>query len=425
MPPLRPLGPLERWFAIRHTLSYHNSVSLTFTVSLLVPLTPAAVTAALTVCLSTHAVLSVRIASDTDFQRVWPVDLSHAVVYSDADSPDLPDIALEANTGFADAGVCWRMTVFARAQKVVLSYHHGIMDGEAGVAVVRCFVGALLAPPVPPVPSPSPPPPPPELPPPLEQQLALSVSWRTAASKLATLLPAWLPSWPGADLWTGPPIGLSPPFRTRIELLELDAAVTWRVRARCRREGTSVTALLHAAVAEGLVDKVGTGVSGSVAVSFRRFLPRGAGGAEGECVGVMASSLVHTHHPGGGVWERARGVKATITAGLRVGPRDCKAAMLAWAPDIRAHLLAQDGRRRELAFGVSNLGVVDIVGVEELVFNQSASPVGNALDVCAVATDGSGLRAVFGWIEGVLQEEWMKDVVVRVKDILEEAAGEV
>jgi hypothetical protein len=83
---LRPLGNLERWSAIRHTLGYHNSVTLA------IALSPAAagsltlenVYAALNNCLAAHAVLSVTIINDTHFARIPRLELSCDFLRCDA-----------------------------------------------------------------------------------------------------------------------------------------------------------------------------------------------------------------------------------------------------------------------------------------------------------------------------------------------------
>jgi hypothetical protein len=105
-------------------------------------------------------------------------------------------------------------------------------------------------------------------------------------------------------------------------------------------------------------------------------------------------------------------VKATIAAGLASGPRDCKIAMLAYGPDIRGYLLIRQGKLRELGFGVSDLGIVKIDGVEEMVFSQSASPVGNAIDVSVVANGTGGLRVAVQWVEdgGMVDGELGREV---------------
>jgi hypothetical protein len=87
---LRPLGNLERWSAIRHTLGYHNSVTLAIALSPAAAgsLTPENVYAALNNCLAAHAVLSVTIINDTHFARIPRLELSEVVTFCDV-TPDL------------------------------------------------------------------------------------------------------------------------------------------------------------------------------------------------------------------------------------------------------------------------------------------------------------------------------------------------
>jgi hypothetical protein len=103
---LRPLGNLERWSAIRHTLGYHNSVTLAIALSPAAAdsLTPENVYAALNNCLAAHAVLSVTIINDPHFARIPRLELSEVVTFCDV-TPDLEGpLGGEASRGFGNSG---------------------------------------------------------------------------------------------------------------------------------------------------------------------------------------------------------------------------------------------------------------------------------------------------------------------------------
>jgi hypothetical protein len=104
---LRPLGNLERWSAIRHTLGYYNSVT-----QVAIAPSPAAagslplenVYAALNNCLAAHAVLSVTIINDTHFARIPRLELSEVVTFCDV-TPELEGpLGEEASHGFGNSG---------------------------------------------------------------------------------------------------------------------------------------------------------------------------------------------------------------------------------------------------------------------------------------------------------------------------------
>jgi hypothetical protein len=150
--------------------------------------------------------------------------------------------------------MCWRMSVHRTERRVLFSYRHGIMDGEAGAIIMRSFMAALLSPTPTDITNAYP-----ELLPPIEQLLPLSVSWTTLLQKLAVaILSSWFPGL-AAQQWIGTPIVLGR-FPTRMKLLQLDAEATERLRQRCREEDTSVTALVSAAVAMAIMRGAGEGL---------------------------------------------------------------------------------------------------------------------------------------------------------------------
>ncbi|KAA8909406.1 hypothetical protein FN846DRAFT_617663 [Sphaerosporella brunnea] len=428
MTPLRPLGALERWSAVRHDLGYHNSVSLLTTLSPSIILTRSTVFTALQHCISTHAVLSVTITPNgTSFSRLHLVDVAKTFTLTLGaleDSEVEGVLEEEASTGFSSGGVCWRMRVWMGGKegkgeggRVLFSWHHAVMDGEAGMLVVRTFMSAVLGP------SPPHSPRQPELLPPIEDLLPLAVSWHTLLSKLP------LPSWPtSAPTWTGPRITLSR-FRTGIKLLKLGAAQMQTLRTRCRSEGTSITAFLHTVVAVAIMAlEPNHAVGGSIAISLRRYLPLSA-----PLVGVMASSVDHIHSPfhspqsatmptASAIFSRARAVTTTITTSLSAGPADCKIALLRYTRDMTKYVEGREGKLRELGYGISNLGVVDVPGATEVVFCQSASPLGNAVDFCVVAGgQGECVLAAAYTLGAGMSRAWVEGVMAAVGEVVEEA----
>lgn len=402
--PIRPVGYLERWSTVRHKLGYHNSVSLTATTS--APFVPITAFAALKECIKTHAVLSVTILDASTLARVECIDVCDLVTWEVSTDRTLEEVlAAEASTGFTEGSVAWRLRIL-RETTVVLSWCHGILDGESGVMVMRTFLSSLgsssssstaISPPTLP------------LSPPVEELLSLTVSWSLLLKKGLELFLPWQ-RW----LWTGPRISVVP-ANTNILLLRFPAAM---LRKRCREEETSITALIHAAIGVSILRlSGGIGIAGSIAISLRRFLTDVA------VLGVMAASVPHSHLPGEeGVWERAREVKETISRRLTAGTGDLNIALLQYVGDLYSFLRGREGKERELGYGVSNLGMVDIEGVESLVFSQSASVAGNALDV-GIIGGGGEVCISFEWLEGVLENEFVEAVSEGIKEVVEEAVG--
>ncbi|KAF8533255.1 hypothetical protein BDD12DRAFT_914250, partial [Trichophaea hybrida] len=378
---LRPTGYLERWSTVRHKHGYHNAVSLTATSSN--PFIPPTVFAVLKKCIKTYAVLAVTVSNVSTLAQVERIDLRDIVTWDDAGDRGLEDVlAAEASTGFGGNGVAWRLRI-VRKRTAVLSWCHGILDGESGVIVMRTFLSSLSH-------SPSTPtstiitPPITRLTPPIENLIPLPVSWSLLLKKGTELLPLpWKPR-----LWTGPRISVVP-ANTRILLLQFSAEI---LRKRCREEETSVTALIHTAVGISLLRQIpgDLGVAGSIAISLRRFLPD---------AGVLG--------------DRARCVKETISQRVKAGTADLNISLLRYAGDLYAFLQGREGKERELGYGISNLGMVEgMEGIDSLVFSQSAGVAGNALDVGIIGCSGAGEVCVsFQWLEGVLEDAFVEKLM--------------
>ncbi|KAF8253178.1 hypothetical protein K440DRAFT_627436 [Wilcoxina mikolae CBS 423.85] len=406
--PLRPTGHLERWSTVRHKHGYHNAVSLAATSSN--PFVPPTVFAALKECIKTYAVLAVTVSDASTLARVERIDLRDIVTWDDVGDRSLEDVlAAEASIGFGD-GVAWRLRIL-RERTAVLSWCHGILDGESGVIVMRTFLSSLSLSPSTDTPTIITPPAIP-LTPAIEDLIPLPVSWSLLLKKCSELLLLpWKPR-----LWTGPRISVVL-ANTRILLLQFPTEI---LRKRCREEETSVTAFIHTAIGVSLLRQVpgALGVAGSIAISLRRFLP------DAGVLGVMAASVAHCHIRGEeGIWDRARGVKETISQRLAAGTADLNISLLRYAGNLYSFLQGRDGKERELGYGVSNLGMVEgMEGIESLVFSQSAGVAGNALDVGIIGCSGGGEVCVsFQWLEGVLEDAFVKKVREGVKDVVEEA----
>ncbi|KAI5778868.1 hypothetical protein EDC01DRAFT_790692 [Geopyxis carbonaria] len=447
--PVRKPGLLELWSTARHAQHLHLRVLLLATYTHpSTPLTPALLSGALASAIHAHPVLALTILHaatprTTEFARLPRIELAGLYCFHESEL----DLETLVSTPFdaLDSLPPWRVDVVPRPADagwdVAFSFHHGLMDGESGVYFHHALLAALSTPA-------------PtsldilttlqtehrELTPALEDLLPPASTWRT----LAAISSAVLKPLTHRDTWTGPPIVTSR-CKTSLRLFPLPRPDA--LRTRCRRESTTVPSLLHAAFATAILStpttpaSPATTVSGTIAISLRRFLSlpplRGT-------MGVFAGSISCRHDAADGLWDSARRTHAALQRAVNEpGRAAASVGLLRFVRDLETWLPARAGAMRGDGFGVSSLGVVafdadeaaegrgegDGQGgqgwrVAAATFAQSASAVGNALDIGVVGVAGGPGRVAVMWQDGVLAREWVEGVVERVQAILGEAVEE-
>jgi hypothetical protein len=129
-------------------------------------------------------------------------------------------------------------------------------------------------------------------------------------------------------------------------------------------------------------------------------------------------------------WDEARRSRKTILSVLNMRGKDASINLLQFVDDYQQELcLGKIGLERDKSFEVSNIGVVpshtdpDLPAIKGVVFSQSASVMGNALQV-SVATGGDGcLVLAVSWQEGVLKVDFVNAFIDSARDEIYRLTG--
>ena len=236
-------------------------------------------------------------------------------------------------------------------------------------------------------------------------------------------------------LWTGSKI--QTPLKTRVRLVPFPAQILTRLRARCRQEQTTITALLQTVVARSLFAHLPEGffrLNCTGALSARRWLPDVI---TDESMGVFVVDMEESYSrsevmaaDGSFPWDEARRSRQTIEGALSLEGRDAGPNLLRFVNDYQQELcLSKVGQDRDKSFEVSNIGAVHFESdpekpsIEGMVFSQCASIMGNALMV-SVVTGGDGcLVLALSWQEGVVEEQLVDAFIESTKDELRHLSG--
>lgn len=242
-------------------------------------------------------------------------------------------------------------------------------------------------------------------------------------------------------------------------MLNLPVSRVTDLVALCRRQKTSITALLIVVLAGLLAEKLGeegeevNGLVATVAVTMRRFaqgvtkrdmvaytsgmnytfLRSNAAGR-----GRLGNGTKNGKNDGGVVdWDEVRRLKGELdqTAG---STKNQYAALLKLIPDMPGFLKGKVGKPREGSFEVSNLGVVDFgeevigkeaengengenggkVKCERVIFGQAANVTGTPWVFSVATAKGGDMSIVLSWQEGVLKDAVVKSVVGQLDELL-------
>ncbi|RPB09061.1 hypothetical protein P167DRAFT_511426 [Morchella conica CCBAS932] len=457
--PLRPVGMLEKWSTVRHNLSFYINVIITarYTTPTSTPLTKPTLYRALTTLLTTHPHLTTTVLNEhtphPTFARLPTVDLNDLVtttrlhVPTTSPAAELAELdsilSSQHNTKFHNLGrlPLWRLVLITphtpdsagRGVDLAFIYHHALGDGATGLAFHRALLRALN--------SPSPHgegeeevdsvvvPPELPLPPPLEGLVSLSTSMSRMWSLLWSLKSAVVVA---AGHWSGAPIQI--PLKNVIRTVVFPAGVVAGVVGACRREGTTVTALLQAVLARaffGVLEEGGEGwqtLSTTAAIDMRRFIP----GAGEDTMGVLVCSVpvVHEREATADVWAVAKRCGAVLRRAVEAGTKDTDTGLLKYLSDYEKYFLGKLGTRREHSIEVSNLGVLKNTseeqggwGISRAIFSQSASVTGCAVEFSVVSVAGGEMCVCVCVQEGIIEEGVLAGAVRAFEAALVELAG--
>jgi Alcohol acetyltransferase len=352
-----------------------------------------------------HSPMCVSIRGETAhspaFVRLPSIDISARVTYVDGGDKDdlcaiekvLEDEHNRPFPGLDDGtGPLWRLLVFEHSQSgwltVAWVVHHAIADG-IGVRVFHATLGeALNSPAVPDAPDARErewekarwiicPPHDLAMLDPYEKAVDISPSYRSAPDLLLSLYELCTPSFmhPKTDksICTGPPFpteSLLPTFRSNHRVAVLSSQVAEGLRRKCRENGTTVSAYLHALMARVIKD-VYPGFKGGYAatspISGRRFAP----GAEDQIVDYVSdcSLVVRFARPSvpsseqpkeereAEDWANSRRCGKALRAAAKRS-RDAHAGHLTFLDDYSSYFKAKLGKPRAGVLKVNSIGLL-------------------------------------------------------------------
>ncbi|KAL4805883.1 alcohol acetyltransferase [Aspergillus unguis] len=444
---LRAVGLSEKYSTARHPIRFYVNVALTASYTIpetyTLPLKDYVYKAVETL-INQHPILSaIPLGEDTEnpyWVRLPDIDLAQSISFQqtakrltlDDYDEELKDLLqTQHGTGFTVPLPFWRLIVLTsddsdRHFTAVFVYHHAVGDGTSGKAFHRTFLQALrgaaslqageakqiIIPPKS------------NLLPPLEDvhPLPLSVPYL-----LKILFRAYFPSKPSPKHWAGGKI--QTPSGTKIGVLRQSAAQTLALVKNCREHGTTVTCAVETAIARSVfasISKEYTRIMGSVPITQRPWLPDII---TDESMGVFVQEapeyfsrdvLTTRNFP----WPEAQRVRNALKKELALESKNTSVGLFKLVRNYRQDLCeSKIDKPRPATFELSSLGVVKTVEAADVsipqlnrvIFTQSASVTGAALQFSAVTGPDGCLVLGVSWQPGVVEEEVAGDILGRLK----------
>lgn len=148
-------------------------------------------------------------------------------------------------------------------------------------------------------------------------------------------------------------------------------------------------------------------------------------------MGNWVSSIEAMHRSQVFSWDEARRCRQLITKFLAQEGKDTNTGLLRWLSDYKHHFTSKLGTKRAISFEVSNIGTwpsresTDINGWEvgRMVFSQSESVTGGAIQLCVVSGGDGSMTLGYAWQEGVVDnkliEQVMEDTQSQIRILLD------
>ncbi|KAL3460615.1 alcohol acetyltransferase [Aspergillus heterothallicus] len=438
---LRPVGNLEKFSTVRHPLGYYYNVA--FAANYTIPETYTLplkiyIYKTIDILIQKHPVLSAvphdEASDEPYFVRLPEIDLSQPVSFQHR-GEKLSDTELESflqeqhNTGFTAPAPYWRLIVFTdetdnKHFTAVFVYHHALGDGGSGKAFHRTFLEALRG---------------------TASMLEGEARQIVPSPKTALLpnleaahplgLPVSLPylfkvlfkevvfAKEDPKLWAGGTVQL--PLSTQTRIIALTAAHTSALVKACRANGTTITCLIQTAFARALfahIPKEYVHVNCSGAISSRSWLPDNI---TEDSMGVWVQEFFESYTRKAVTgqtfpWAEAKRSRKTILKELKLKSKNTSVGLLKYVKDYRKGLLESKlGKPRKSTYEVSSLGVLktenaadsSIPQMGRVVFSQSASVTGCAVEVSVITGADGSLVLVPCWQTNVVDDNLMQAVI--------------
>jgi hypothetical protein len=328
----------------------------------------------------------------------------------------------------------WRLLILTDPAKpkcfsAVFVYHHALGDGASGMAFLRTFTRALqdslnqtvvdekslVIPPNAP------------LLPTLEESLPMPIS---LGYLLKEVFKAYI--WKRVDnqSWTGSFV--KAPLENKMRHLTLSKALTTRLRATARENGSTVTATSLALFADVLFSVIPT--------NFTRLLCCGPINVRGWCGSTLTEdsmgvwftefSQMYERSDFGTKdfpWNEAGRTRQKIKDSINLRGKNSTVGLLKYVSDYQKGLfLSKLGKPRDMSVGFSNLGAYQSsksndqsdVRLGRMLFSQSAGVTAPALTISSITGPDGRLVLSFNWQDGVLEEDLVIRVIEKLKQRL-------
>lgn len=437
-------GRLEQCSTARHHLKFYFNVAVaatyTFPETFTLPVKDYIYRACEAV-IQQHPILSaIPVGENTQepyFVRLPEVDLDRSIVFQKRchafPEGDEKDAELETflniqhNTPFSPPLPHWRLCILVdeaneRRFTAAFVFHHAIADGTSGKAFHKAFLGASQSASISTaetksvIPSPSTP-----LLPNVEavHPMPLSIPYLAIALFREKI---WSPA-KDLGLWTGSKVRV--PLETQMQHIVIPKPLAIAFKESCREYNTTITAALQIMVARSFFTHLPTTFSQiqcSGALSTRRWLPESI--ITDDSIGVWVqdyhecysrNDLTTDFFP----WDRATQSRQTIQDVLSLQGKNASPNLLKYVNDIHQELfLSKIGQQRKSSFEMSNVGAFASGSIDtakpqigRMLFSQSASVTGSAVEVSVVSGGDGCLVLAFSWQKGVVEADFVKAVI--------------
>ncbi|TAQ86496.1 hypothetical protein B7494_g5178 [Chlorociboria aeruginascens] len=410
-----------------------------------------AVYKALEIVVQRHPILGVTCVNEKGkmtWKRVEEIDLQEQVKIIEIDEDEIEGAQKEMhaihNQAFNDeekGGVLWRVVVLRfKGDDFALSfiYQHGIADGLSGGVFQTSFLSALnsvlsspkagesLTRKIKPSTE--------QLPPNIELAISFTLSWFYILKTIFFTL-----IWKQKEqfLWSGPlvPATISAPPKTRLDWIILGKEEVQALVKKCREEKSSVTACLAVIAARVICEVFKAGdqgkpmrLRGVIPMSMRKFFHDGlSSDIIGNYVSITDVCYSNELHPPTGwlstcsptadaekenelFWHAASMTKKRLDAASS-SPKNQISAMLKFLPDFEAYYKDKLGKPRDLAFEVTNLGVVGEsenqgdARMKRVAFSTPMAPYFPPFVLCVATAQGGDIVISISREEGVVSEK--------------------
>ncbi len=282
------------------------------------------------------------------------------------------------------------------------------------------------------------------LPAPIEKQYKFKISVPILTREWWThTRPTWV-KWPGrASFWTSPQCSLQNVQNclSRANVVSIGAYQLALILTKCRREGTTLTGLLHGIIIASLTSHVPEArrFKAGTPYSLRHLLNE----SSRDEMGVFSfgfsnpysmktiskfracqEDLQFTNQ----IWDIARAFSTSVAIELESISKGHFIGIIPRAKNLRKALSASIEKPRYETFEVSNLGSFRSRDekenqkgnwkIENMVFSQSGQGIGPAVCFNAVSVAGGPLTVCATWLEGAIEEQLVNSICEDITYIL-------